>query len=56
MNSDEPSAFYLLATALRSTGRNEESRAALRRVAELHTKKLDAEKQALQDANVIGAR
>ena len=32
MNDDEASVFYLLATALRASGRDQEARVALRRV------------------------
>ncbi len=56
MNADEPAIFYLLASALRAAGRNEEAGQALRRVSDLHTNSLDAEKRALRDANVVGTR
>ena len=56
LNAEEPSVFYLLASALRAAGRNEEARVALRRVSALHTTALDAEKRALEDAHVVGAR
>jgi Flp pilus assembly protein TadD len=56
MNPDEPVIFYLLATALRAAGREEEARVAFRRVNELHISTLDAEKRALREANVVGVR
>lgn len=56
LNPDEPSVFYLLAGALRASGRNEEAKQALRRVTELHANSLEAEKRALRDANVSGTR
>jgi Flp pilus assembly protein TadD len=56
LNPDEPSIFYLLASSLRAVGRGEEAKQALRRVTELHTSSLDAEKRALRDANVVGVR
>jgi len=56
INPDEPSIYYLLATALKTIGRSEEVKRALRRVTELHTNALDDEKRALRDAHVVGAR
>ncbi|MGC2198045.1 MAG: tetratricopeptide repeat protein [Terriglobales bacterium] len=55
MNHDEASIFYLLATALRATGRDEEARAALHRVSELHTTSLEVDRR-MHDAMVAGAR
>ena len=55
MNHEEASIFYLLATALRATGRDEEARAALRRVSELHTTSLEVDRR-MHDAMVAGAR
>jgi len=52
INPDEPSIYYLLATALKTIGRSEEVKRALRRVTELHTNALDAEKRAPRDAHV----
>ena len=56
LNSDEPTIFYALASALRELGRTDEAKQALRRVNELHTSTLDVEKKFLQDANIVGAR
>src|SRR5437773_654055 len=56
LNPDEPSVFYLLATGLKALGRNQEAKAALKRVSELHATSLEAEKKALRDANVVGTR
>ena len=56
MNPDESALFYLLASALRAEGRKEEAQLALKRVSELHATQLEAEKHALQDASVVGAR
>ncbi|HEX2711668.1 MAG TPA: tetratricopeptide repeat protein [Candidatus Acidoferrales bacterium] len=56
LNREEPSIFYLLARALRAAGRDEEAKQALRWVTELHTSALDAERRALRDAKVVGAR
>jgi len=55
MNPDEPTIFYLLASALRREGYNEEARAALRRLSELHTTSLRADRRS-HDAMVAGAR
>jgi len=55
MNSEEPTVFYTLATALRAEGRDEEARAALHRVSELHTTSLEADRRS-HDAMVAGAR
>ena len=55
MNPEEPTTFYLLATALRATGHTEEAKAALRRVSELHLTALQADKLS-HDAMVAGAR
>jgi tetratricopeptide (TPR) repeat protein len=55
MNHDEASVFYLLATALRATGRDEEARAALHRVSELHTTSLEVDRR-MHDAIIAGAR
>lgn len=46
-NADEPQVFYLLATAQRSAGHPDAAKAALARVAALHSSALDAEKQAM---------
>ena len=46
-NADEPQVFYLLATAQRTAGHPDAAKAALARVAALHTSALDAEKQAM---------
>ena len=46
----------LLARALRSEGHVQEADAAMQRVVQLHTSSLDAEKHALKDAGVVGAR
>jgi Flp pilus assembly protein TadD len=55
MNRDEASVFYLLASALRATGRDEEARVALRRVSELHTNSIEVDRR-MHDAMVAGAR
>lgn len=55
MNHDEASVFYLLASALRASGRDEEARVALRRVSELHTTALEVDRR-MHDAMVAGAR
>ena len=55
MNDDEASVFYLLATALRASGRDQEARVALRRVSELHTTSLEVDRR-MHDAMVAGAR
>jgi hypothetical protein len=51
----EASVFYLLANALRATGREEDARAALRRVSELHTTSLEVDRR-IHDAVVAEAR
>ncbi len=56
MNSDDPGVFYLLGRALRSEGRTQEAETAFRRVAALHSTALDAEKRALQSADIVGTR
>jgi len=55
MNPEEPTIFYLLAGALRATGREEEAKAALHRVSELHLTSLEADRRS-HDAMVAGAR
>jgi cytochrome c-type biogenesis protein CcmH/NrfG len=56
MNPEDAGSFYLLARALRSEGHAQEADAAMQRVVQLHTSSLDAEKHALKDAGVVGAR
>ena len=56
MNPEDPGSFYLLARALRSEGHAQEANAAMQHVVQLHTSSLDAEKHALKDAGVVGAR
>lgn len=56
LNPGEPTIFYLLASALRASGREEEARVALNRVSELHISTLEAEKRALRDASVANVR
>ena len=56
LNPNEASVFYLLGTACRRAGRSDEARAALQRVSELHSNRLNAQKRALQDQAVVGAR
>jgi Flp pilus assembly protein TadD len=53
MNPDDASAPYLLARALRSEGRTQDADAAMRRVVELHTTGIDAERRALKDAHIV---
>ena len=53
MNPDDASAPYLLARALRSEGRTQDADAAMRRVVELHTSGMDAERRALKDAHIV---
>ena len=53
-NADEPQVFYLLAEALRASGRPAEARAAMARVAALHSSALDAEKKVMEK-RVAGA-
>ena len=55
MNPDEPTIFYLLASALHANGKDAEARSALRRVSELHSTSLEADRRA-HDAMVEGAR
>jgi len=55
MNHDEASVYYLLATALRASGRDEEARVALRRVSELHTNSIELDRK-MHEAMVAGAR
>jgi len=55
LNPEEPTIFYLLASALRALGKDDQARAALRRVSELHTTSLEADRRA-HDAMVEGAR
>jgi tetratricopeptide (TPR) repeat protein len=55
MNHDEASIFYLLASALHASGREEEAREARRRVAELHTNSIEMDRR-MHDAMVAGAR
>ena len=49
-------SYYLLARAWRSEGHTQEADAAMQCVVQLHTSALDAEKHALKDAAVVGAR
>jgi cytochrome c-type biogenesis protein CcmH/NrfG len=56
MNPEDAGSYYLLARALRSEGHAQEADAAMQRVVQLHTSSLDAEKHALKDAGVVGAR
>jgi predicted Zn-dependent protease len=56
MNPEDPGSYYLLSRALRSEGHVQEADAAMQRVAQLHTSSLDAEKHALKEAGVVGAR
>ena len=56
MNPEDSGSFYLLARALRSEGHTQEADAAMQHVVQLHTSALDAEKHALKDAGVVGAR
>ena len=56
MNPQDAGSLYLLARALRSEGHVQEADAAMQRVVQLHTTSLDAEKHALKDAGVVGAR
>ena len=51
----EASVFYLLASALRATGRDEEGKLALRRVGELHTNSIELDRK-MHDSMVAGAR
>jgi hypothetical protein len=55
MNPEESTVFYTLAAALRAEGYDEEARAALHRVSELHMSSLEADRR-LHDAMVAGAR
>ncbi len=54
MNANEPQVFYLLALALRASGQNAEAKAAMDRVAALHSTALDVERQAMQ-GKIAGA-
>jgi cytochrome c-type biogenesis protein CcmH/NrfG len=56
MNPEDAGSFYLLARALRAQGHAQEADAAMQHVVQLHTSSLDAEKHALSDAGVVGAR
>jgi len=56
MNPEDAGSYYLLSRALRSEGNTHEADAAMQRVVQLHTSTLDAEKHALKDAGVVGAR
>src|SRR5215469_8017062 len=56
LNPDEATIFYLLGTALRAKGREQEAQAAFHRVTELHTSNLDAAKKSLEDAHVVDVR
>ncbi len=56
MNPEDAGSFYLLARALRSEGHAQDADAAMQHVVQLHTSSLDAEKHALKDAGVVGAR
>jgi len=56
LNPDEATIFYLLGTALRAKGREQEARAAFHRVTELHTSNLNAAKKSLEDAHVVNVR
>jgi hypothetical protein len=55
MNPEEPTVFYTLAAALRAERHDEEGRAALRRVSELHMTFLEADRRS-HDAMVAGTR
>ena len=56
MNPEDAGSFYLLARALHAEGHVQEADAAMQHVVQLHTSALDAEKHALKDAGVVGAR
>jgi predicted Zn-dependent protease len=56
MNPEDAGSYYLLARALRAEGHAQEADAAMQHVVQLHTSSLDAEKHALSDAGVVGAR
>jgi Flp pilus assembly protein TadD len=55
MNRDEANVFYLLASAVRATGRDEEARVALRRLPELHTNSIELDRK-MHESMVAGAR
>ncbi len=55
LNADEPSVFYLLASALRASNHPEEAKQAMGRVEELHSTALEAEKAAVR-SRIAGSR